>query len=276
MPRIAMSELESNTPEDSAVECRGTLGDLGKMALSVIRSPFVWMPLLALAALTIVFRATDADTTLVQPFYVGNSAGNHFADHWPMMLVYPWKALYDWGYYPAWLLGCGGLVIWMASFRWTKLEPWRDPGLFYGLVFIIGPGIIVNGVLKPYWGRPRPNAIVQFGGEREFLKVWEWGGWQDESSFPSGHASTGFYLMAPAFVYYRRRRGLALAFLMLGLASGVVIGLARVVTGGHFPSDILWAGGIVYFTALIVATPFRFGLSPTRDVPKHTPASGVI
>ena len=65
--------------------------------------------------------------------------------------------------------------------------------------------------------------------------------------------------MAPAFVCYRRRPWLAAAFVLLGLTAGTVIGLARIVAGGHFPSDVLWSGGIVYFTALALAAPFRFG-----------------
>ena len=69
----------------------------------------------------------------------------------------------------------------------------------------------------------------------------------------------GFYFMAPAFVCWRRRPCLALAFLLLGLSGGAVIGLARMVSGSHFPSDVLWAGGIVYYTALTLAAPFRFG-----------------
>jgi membrane-associated PAP2 superfamily phosphatase len=70
----------------------------------------------------------------------------------------------------------------------------------------------------------------------------------------------GFYLMVPAFLCYRRRPGLAAGFLLLGLASGTVMGIARIVAGCHFPSDVLWAGGVVYFTALVLAAPFRFGL----------------
>ena len=158
-------------------------------------------------------------------------------------------------------MGTGGLVVWIASFLWPrKLECWRDEGLFYGLLLIIGPGILINSVLKPYWGRPRPNALVEFGGQREFLPVWVWGRGQDESSFPSGHASMGFCLMAPAFVHYRRRPRLARCFLLLGLLSGCLMGLTRVVAGGHFPSDVLWAGGLIYFTALLIAAPFRFGI----------------
>jgi membrane-associated phospholipid phosphatase len=38
------------------------------------------------------------------------------------------------------------------------------------------------------------------------------------------------------------------------------------VAGGHFPSDVLWAGGIIYFAALLLAAPFRFGREKASDV----------
>ena len=106
----------------------------------------------------------------------------------------------------------------------------------------------------------RKGKEVEADIRREFLPVWQRGGGQEDSSFPSGHAAMGFYLMAPALVCYRRRPGLAAAFLLLGLAGGAVIGMARIVAGCHFPSDVLWAGGLIYFTALLLAAPFRFGL----------------
>jgi lipid A 4'-phosphatase len=266
MTRIATSQFEPDGPDGCGVERRGIIGTLGRNTISVIRSPAVWIPALVLIALTVVFRSTDADMALVRPFFAGSGAHDQCLDRWPLMATYPWKALYDWGVYPAWILGGGGLVVWIVSFFWLKLERWRDQGLFYGLLLIIGPGVIVNGVLKPYWNRPRPNAIVPFGGQREFLPLWEWGRGRDELSFPSGHAAMGFYLMAPAFVYYRRRPRLALAFLLLGLSGGGVIGLARIVAGGHFPSDVVWAGGFVYFIALAIAAPFKFGQEAVRSV----------
>jgi membrane-associated PAP2 superfamily phosphatase len=244
------------------VDRRGVLGILGKKATSTLCLPAVWIPLLVLIVLTIVFRLTNADVALVRPFFAGHEVGDELRDRWPMMTTYPWKALYDWGVYPAWILGVGGLVVRIASFFWLKLRRWQDEGLFYGLLLIVGPGIIVNGIVKPYWDRPRPNAIISFGGQREFVPVGQLGRGQEESSFPSGHASMGFYLMAPAFVYYRRRRRVALAFLLLGLISGGVIGLARVVAGAHFPSDVVWAGGLVYFSALAISSPFKFGQRP--------------
>ena len=129
----------------------------------------------------------------------------------------------------------------------------------FALFLVVGPGILVNGVLKPCWNRPRPCNVTDFGGPRPFLPVWQRGHDENDASFPSGHAAMGFYLMAPAFVYCRRRPRLAAAFAALGLCAGAELGLARMVAGGHFPSDVLWSAGTVYFTGLLLAAPFRFG-----------------
>ena len=236
--------------------------------VALVRHPAVWIPAAVLAAATALFWCTDLDQTLVRLVYV-KDAGAEIASRFPLGTHQPWRLLYDWGAYPALILGCGGRAVWVVSFFWTKLEPWRDPGLFFALLLIVGPGILVH-VSKSCWNRPRPHATVPFGGPREFLPVLQHGNGDEDSSFPSGHAATGFYLMAPAFVCYRRRPWMALAFLLLGLTCGVVIGAARVVAGGHFPSDVLWAGGIIYFTALALAAPFRFGRErATRSVTEN-------
>ena len=232
----------------------------GKLLFSVVGQPAIWIPALLLVAATAFFRLTDADLTLSSCFFAGhNSSGNLDID-WPNRTTQPWTALYDWGIYPAWVLGCGGLAAWVVSFFWGRLRSWRDPGLFFALMLIIGPGVIVNGVFKPYWGRPRPHCTIPFGGDQEFLPVLQKGCDQDYASFPCGHASTGFYLMAPAFVFYRRRPRLAVAFLCLGLIAGFTIGMARIVEGDHFASDVIWSGGFVYFTGLVLSVLFRFNV----------------
>lgn len=238
------------------------MGKALKTLIGLLGLPVVWIPAIVLAVATAVFWATDADMVIMRWFFAGPNG--QLDERWPLTIAQPWKTLYDWGVYPALLLGCGGLAIWIISFFWKKLEPWRDPGLFFALLLIIGPLILVNVVFKPYWSRPRPRATVPFGGERDFVPVLERGHGEDDSSFPSGHAAMGFYLMAPAFVCYRRRPWLAAGFLLLGLAGGGIVGLARIVAGGHFPSDVLWSGGIVYFTGLLLASLFRFGREPKK------------
>jgi lipid A 4'-phosphatase len=225
---------------------------------ATVRAPAVWLPALALLALTVVFRVSSADNALTQWFYAGGEPW----DRWPLAVAQPWAALYTWGCYPGLILGVGGLAIWLISFAFPRLQPWRDAGLFFAVLLVVGPGVLINGLCKPCWERPRPHATVLFGGPREFVPVLDRGRGADDSSFPSGHAAMGFYLMAPAFVVYRRHRRLAATFVLFGLASGVVIGLARIVAGCHFASDVLWSAGIVYFAALILAAPFHFGRAP--------------
>ncbi|MEN6405724.1 MAG: phosphatase PAP2 family protein [Thermoguttaceae bacterium] len=249
----------AGVPTFDGPKCDGAWRWRLRAALSAIRNPLVWIPALLLLTLTLYFRFSDADIVWLRPFFAGVEAGDRTTERWPMGSEYPWRAFYRLGVYPALLLGFGGLVVWGVSFYRRGWEPYRDAGLFLFLLLLIGPGVVVNGVLKPFWGRPRPNAVEEFGGPRPFRAVWQYGDGQIESSFPSGHASMGFFLMAPAFICYRRRPRLAFEFVLLGLVAGCSIGLARMVAGGHFPSDVLWAGAFVYFLGLLISTPFRFG-----------------
>ena len=116
-------------------EQRGILGALGKSVVSIISSPPVSIPLFVLVVATAVFRFTDADMALVRWFFVGGRS-----EHWPLMEAYPWKALYDWGMVPAWILGCGGLLIWIVSFVWVKLESGATRGCTFACCWSLGPG----------------------------------------------------------------------------------------------------------------------------------------
>jgi membrane-associated PAP2 superfamily phosphatase len=147
-------------------------------------------------------------------------------------------------------------MVGIASLIWSRLSPYRRAGFFFAAVLALGPGLLINSVFKAHWGRPRPRQTVEFGGNLPFVSVWVRTSLSKSRSFPSGHASMGFYLMAPAFLLYRRRRGLALAFVFVGLLSGGYIGLARVVQGAHFPSDVVWSAGMVYLSGLVLVYVF--------------------
>jgi lipid A 4'-phosphatase len=41
-------------------------------------------------------------------------------------------------------------------------------------------------------------------------------------------------------------------FLILGIVLGCMMGMARIVQGGHFASDVIWSGGLVYLTAAFI------------------------
>lgn len=120
-------------------------------------------------------------------------------------------------------------------------------GLFVIAVLALGPGLLVNGLLKPFWPRPRPGSILQTGGSEPFMAWWDIGGTcTGNCSFVSGEVSVAFALLAIAAVMPAvLRRG---AFAVV-LVYGAAIAFMRVAAGAHFLSDVVFAAGL---TALVV------------------------
>jgi membrane-associated PAP2 superfamily phosphatase len=47
-----------------------------------------------------------------------------------------------------------------------------------------------------------------------------------------------------------------------GLSYGLLMGVARMAQGGHFPSDVLWAGGMVYLVGLTLSRLMQLDADP--------------
>ena len=113
---------------------------------------------------------------------------------------------------------------------------------------ILGPGVLVNSVFKEHWDRARPRQIQEFGGDKQFTPAWVVSNQCDRNcSFTSGHAAAGFAFVVMHFVARSR------TWLWLGLASGALIGAARIAVGAHFLSDIVFSFFLVYLVAALVA-----------------------
>lgn len=179
------------------------------------------------------------------------------AGTWPMTNLFPWRQLYLIDRAPAIVLAGAALFIAGYSYKKPALKHWRKAGLFLALFLIIGPGLIVNSGFKDHWGRPRPREIVQFGGKKEFLQPWQKGISGGGRSFPSGHSSAAFFMIAPFFIYRRRKPGIARNWLVGGMIFGVLMSLTRIIQGAHFLSDNLWAFGIVYLVGLWLAAAMK-------------------
>lgn len=211
----------------------------------------LWIPILILLIGTIIFRYTNIDIEIERAFY---SPGRG----WVWRYANPWCFLYRYGTIPGIALASAGTLAFAFSFIYRGLARYRKIGLFLCLVMVLGPGLVVNTTFKHYWGRPRPRQIEIFGGNRKYLPVWEKGVSGQGKSFPSGHASVAFYLFTPFFFLRRDAKKWAIVCLCLGIAYGSLMGATRMVQGGHFASDVLWAGGFTYLTGLMLAYFFRF------------------
>lgn len=204
----------------------------------------LWLPIPLLVAATAVIGLCDGDMRLARHFSHGQD--------WPQAQLALWRLLYDFGNVPALLVGgLGALILLRLPFRRPSLFEWQT-SMLLALSLALGPGLLINGILKPLTKRPRPNQVAQFGGTHDYIPVLAIGSCPDHKSFPCGHASMGFFLLTPLFAIYRRHPRWAWGFLVLGLAYGTLMGMARLVAGRHFLSDVLWSGGIVYLSGLLV------------------------
>jgi membrane-associated phospholipid phosphatase len=135
-----------------------------------------------------------------------------------------------------------GLVSALARRAGTRVPArlWAFPAL----LFALGPGALVNGVLKAHWGRARPAQIEAFGGEAAFtlpFEIVEQCG--DNCSFVSGEGAAAAALAAALIGLFWARLGpagrwAAGAATALWLAGAAFI---RMAPGRHFLSDTLFA-----------------------------------
>lgn len=115
------------------------------------------------------------------------------------------------------------------------------------LTLVLAPGVMANSLLKDHWGRSRPIDVSAFSGTERFVPWWDpRGDCPQNCSFVSGEAAGAFWALAPASLAPGHLRPLAYGAAML---FGTAVGMLRVAYGGHFFSDVVFAG---VFTFLIV------------------------
>ncbi len=204
---------------------------------SILKS--LWLPSLLLLVFTVPFAITNLDLTMASWFYHNG---------WPYGDQPPWSWLYHYGTLPGLLLGIGGLVVFLGSWIWPRFIPRRRAAALILLTLLVGPGLLINVLGKGYWGRPRPRDVTQFGGQQTFHRIYQPGLPGRGKSFPCGHASVGFLLVALALTDKKRKT----FWLVTGFGFGTLMGIARMAQGAHFASDVLWAGGLTYLPALVL------------------------
>jgi lipid A 4'-phosphatase len=192
-------------------------------------------------------------------FVPGGSRGG-----WPLGAEQPWRFLYDYGEIPGIVMLIFGLAGYGATRAGKIKGRYARPFLVVVLTVALGPGLLVNGILKNCWGRPRPADVVKFGGEQPYRKVWPPGMPGSGKSFPCGHCSMAFALVSGA-AFFPIHPALAGLSLGSGIAYGIVMGEARIAQGGHFATDVLWSGVIVL---VIAAALYYLVLRIPEDDPK--------
>lgn len=111
------------------------------------------------------------------------------------------------------------------------------------LGLLIGPGLLVNTLLKNEWGRPRPHEIAPFGGEAPYVPVWQITRWCDDNcSFTSGEGASSAWIVGSVALLpppWRAR------LLIPAVIYGAALSINRIAFGGHFLSDVLLSWSMV-------------------------------
>jgi len=116
--------------------------------------------------------------------------------------------------------------------------------LFLLLTLAIGPGVVANLIFKDHWGRSRPIDVAAFGGADRFTPWWDpRGECPNNCSFIAGEPSGAFWTLAPASFAPPQWR---LAAYGAALAFGTAVGVLRMAGGGHFFTDIVFAGVFMF------------------------------
>lgn len=158
-------------------------------------------------------------------------------------------------------LGQATILVLIALFalgfvpRFARLRARRGVFAFLLVAAIAGPVLLVDVALKDYSGRARPINVQPFGGEKSFSPAFILAKQcRKNCSFVSGHVATASFLTAFGWLAApaTRRR-----WLLAGAAAGALMGLARMLPGGHFLSDAIFAWFAVYFTLWFTEWLFR-------------------
>lgn len=133
------------------------------------------------------------------------------------------------------------------------LLPTRAWGLILTL-YTLGPGVMVEMLTKPLWGRARPTQVAEFGGSLRFSPPNELVDFCTRNcSFVSGEVS-GATVTALAIIIlrshlkHRLHSRVSTLLLTSAICLPLAVALQRVAAGRHFLSDTVFA---VLFTLLL-------------------------
>ena len=116
--------------------------------------------------------------------------------------------------------------------------------------FLLGPVLLVNGLLKEFIGRARPKNIIEYGGTKIFSPAYfPADQCETNCSFVSGDAAVAFSTIAFALIFKGKLRFQLVA---IALSLGVLVSIYRLGTGAHFLSDTVLSGLFCILIILIL------------------------
>lgn len=146
------------------------------------------------------------------------------------------------------------------------------------LIYLLGPGVLVNGILKRVFGRARPEQIELFGGDGSFTAAWVVSDYcRSACSFVSAEVAVATTLavgLGLGAIWFHHRP-VARLFRSLAVTSPILLlltALQRLGSGRHFLSDLVFAALPVMALGIALACflrphPTPFSTLDSQDLP---------
>ncbi|MBI3435756.1 MAG: phosphatase PAP2 family protein [Proteobacteria bacterium] len=152
----------------------------------------------------------------------------------------------------AWLVAvaAGMVLVLKILFPYRHMLIGGRSAVMFIATLLLGPGLLVNAVLKDHWGRPRPIEVREFGGVHAFVAWWDpRGDCPKNCAFVSGDVSMASWTLVAAAVSPAPVRALAYG---VALAFAAAVALQRIVVGAHFLTDAVFSGVFTYLVIWLV------------------------
>lgn len=215
--------------------------------------------LLAIAAWTL--RHTALDVQISNWFF--DSAQNLFPGRhsfWLNVLGHEGARVFPF------VVALGAFAMAVAGRVVERLRPWRMICLCLGVSMMLGP--IIVDQLKYFAAAHCPHDLKIYGGtidyaadlNEPFFVARNHGG----HCVPSGHAGGGYAMLSLYFAGWAAGRpAWRWAGLTIGIVTGLLFSLVRVMEGAHFASQTLWSASIDWTVAALVFMPLVCASQPT-------------
>jgi|GEM_PF-972907 len=119
----------------------------------------------------------------------------------------------------------------------ARLKKFRLQALF--LIMVIITEMLLVGIMKDIWGRPRMRSISGFKEFRYWYEIAGPAAGQEYKSFPSGHSAKSFTMIAFCVFVPQGKKIRFRLFIAFSVIWGILVAISRVVLGAHFLSDVI-------------------------------------
>ena len=220
------------------------------LKIDIAKHPIYWASLVVLAISAVFLVIPEIDVWVSSLFY---DLQNQF---WVKSLWFP-NRLRELGIFTPRLIVALLTLFLFARLLLPQLKKLFALSyvLFLLLSAAIGPGLLVNVLLKDHWGRARPVQTDLFGGDWPYSHVWVIAdNCQKNCSFVSGEGSMSMWLFGLLLLLPLGWRKVSFWIIT---SFAMLISFNRIAFGGHYLSDILLSWALTAWVMVLLLTLFR-------------------